>query len=265
MTHKTRRVNYDQIASTYNQRYQENPLTGTEKALCQLVRLTDAQTILEVGCGTGRWLDGLVTHFPEAHLFGLDYSRGMLTQARGRLDSPRLIHGKAGQLPFKKDSFDLVFCVNALHHFDDPHEFIVRAQPLLQLGGILAIIGQVPHDRRNNWFVYDYFEGIYEMDLQRFTTWGTVMEWMIAAGFQQIHWEPVEWISDDKFGWAVLEDPFLQKHATSQLALIDDKAYAVGIEKIKAAIQSAETRGETRIFKSQLRLDMLTGTIPKDD
>jgi ubiquinone/menaquinone biosynthesis C-methylase UbiE len=260
-----RHVNYDQIASKYNQRYRDNPLGGIEKALVRLIKGGNIQSVIEIGCGTGRWLAGIAHHFPEAHLYGLDYSRGMLTEAQGRSESPELIRGKASQLPLKAGSFDLVFCVNALHHFDDPQEFVAQAQELLEAGGTLAIIGQVPHDRRNRWYIYDYFENIYETDLQRFPTWAAVMDWMVIAGFHQIHWEPVEWISDDKIGWSVLEDPFLQKHATSQLALLDDKAYAAGIEKIKTALKSAETQGEKLIFKAQLRLDMLTGVIPKDD
>ena len=259
-----RHVNYDQIAAKYNQRYRDNPLGGIEKALNQLINSTDAQSIIEIGCGTGRWLAGLANHFPEAHLYGLDYSRGMLTEAQGRPESLELIRGKASQLPLKTGSFDLVFCVNALHHFDDPQAFVAQAQELLKAGGRLAIIGQVPHDRRNRWYIYDYFEFVYEMDLQRFPTWGAVMDWMVIAGFQQILWEPVERISDDKIGWSVLEDPFLQKHATSQLALLDEEAYIIGIEKIKVALREAETCGEKLVFKAQLRLDMLTGIIPKD-
>jgi len=259
-----RHVNYDQIASQYNQRYRDNPLGGIEKALVRLIRGSNAQSIIEIGCGTGRWLAGLAKHFPQAHIYGLDSSCGMLTEAQRRPESPELIRGKASHLPLKAGSFDLVFCVNALHHFDDPQEFVAQAQELLKAGGILAIIGQVPHDRRNRWYVYDYFEGIYEMDLRRFPSWGAILDWMVASGFWQIYWEPVEWISDDKIGWSVLEDPFLQKHATSQLALLDEEAYILGIEKIKAALREAETCGKELSFKAQLRLDMLTGVIHKD-
>jgi hypothetical protein len=127
-----------------------------------------------------------------------------------------------------------------------------------------VIIGQVPHDRRNRWYVYDYFDGIYAQDLQRFPTWGTVTDWMISAGFQEIHWEPAEWIRDNKVGQAVLEDPFLQKNAVSQLALLSDAAYQAGLEKIKAALRQAENQSQTLIFKSELRLDLLTASTPKE-
>jgi SAM-dependent methyltransferase len=120
------------------------------------------------------------------------------------------VQGKASQLGFKTNTFDLIFCVNALHHFDDPENFIRQARHLLRPEGKLAIIGQVPQDRRNHWYVYDYFEGIYETDLERFPTWGNVTDWMVGAGFESIQWQPLHWIIDDKQGWEVLEDPFLQ-------------------------------------------------------
>jgi ubiquinone/menaquinone biosynthesis C-methylase UbiE len=265
MNPSKQRVNYDQISSQYNQRYQENPLVRIERALIQLARRSKARTILEVGCGTGRWLGGLARHLPDVQLFGLDYSHSMLTQAQDHPAALGLVRAKGGLLPLKAGSFDLVFCVNALHHFDDPQAFAAQARQLLQPGGILAIIGQVPQDRRNRWFVYDYFEGTYAQDLERFPAWGSVVEWMIGAGFQEIHWQPVEWVLDDKVGRAVLDDPFLQKHAVSQLALLSDEAYQAGIEKIKAALNLAESRGETLVFKVALRLDLLTGKIPEED
>jgi len=62
----------------------------------------------------------------------------------------------------------------------------------------------------------------------------------------------------------VLDDPFLQKHAVSQLAMLSESSYAAGIDMIKADLEKAKAGSQTFIFKSQLRLDILTGNIPKD-
>ena len=50
----------------------------------------------------------------------------------------------------------------------------------------------------------------------------------------------MEHIVDPKYGRAVLDDPFLKKHATSQLALLSDEAYAAGLRRIKAALAEAD-------------------------
>lgn len=251
-------VNYDRIASSYNDRYQVNRLPAVERALVEFVRKKQPRRILEVGCGTGRWLNSIGSMADG--VFGLDLSYGMLTQARKENPNLNLVRGRAGVLPFVNQSFDLVFCVNALHHFSDQRGFIIETGALLKNCGGLAIIGQTPKDRRNRWYIYDYFEGTYETDLRRFHTWETIMEWMECNDYKEIHLSPVETIIDHKYGRDVLKDPFLHKNAVSQLALLSNQAYRKGLMQIQKAIDVAETRGETLTFQTELRLDMLTGT-----
>jgi SAM-dependent methyltransferase len=258
------RVDYDQIAEKYNQRYEEDRLEAIENALIKLAHKTSAEMILEVGCGTGRWLAGLESRLDSVQLCGLDFSFGMLEQAQKRTAPHQLVQGKASQLAFTANTFDLIFCVNALHHFHDPQKFIWETRQTLRPQGKLAIIGQVPQDRRNRWYVYDYFEGVYEKDLECFPSWGNVMDWIVSAGFKAIEWHPLHWIRDDKQGWEVLKDPFLQKHAVSQLAMLNEADYAAGIEKIKRALVRADTNEETLIFPARLRLDLLVGTITQE-
>jgi ubiquinone/menaquinone biosynthesis C-methylase UbiE len=255
------RVNYDLIAKKYNQRYQEDRLEKIENALVQLAYQSNAKTILEVGCGTGRWLQGLDNQLDEAQLFGLDFSQGMLAQAQEQPTRLSLMQAQASQPPIKANTYDLIFCVNALHHFHDPQKFVFRARQLLRPKGKLAIIGQVPQDRRIHWYVYDYFEGTYETDLVRFPSWGNVTDWLVSAGFEAIEWHPLHQIIDDKQGWAVLDDPFLQKHAVSQLAMLSETKYKSGIAKIKRALKNAEAQNKTLTFPTRLRLDMLVGTV----
>ncbi|MFH1635925.1 MAG: class I SAM-dependent methyltransferase [Chloroflexota bacterium] len=250
-------VDYNRIAPTYDRRYAANRLDGVERALLDLIQECGAQRVLEVGCGTGRWLTGIESAARD--VYGLDLSTGMLRQARSQSARSYLTCGRGGRLPFRNQSFALVFCVNALHHFDQPQSFISEARRLLRPGGTLAILGQVPQDRRNRWFVYDYFDGTFETDLSRFQTWGTVTDWMILAGFEQIQWQPVQRISNHKYGREVLNDPFLQKDAVSQLALLSDQAYAEGMQRIEADLSDAEARGETLVFAAEFRLDILIG------
>ena len=63
----------------------------------------------------------------------------------------------------------------------------------------------------------------------RFPSGGTVLDWMVAAGFARVEWCLAEHIVHQHVGRAVLADPILQKHGTSQLALLTDEAYAAGL------------------------------------
>ena len=256
------RVDYDRIAPGYNRRFAVGGTPGVAAGLRALARdlAADRHTlsILEVGCGTGHWLASL----EGGHrLHGLDLSAGMLRQARQRPVALELVRGRAGRLPFAAASFDLVYCVNALHHFEDRHGFVVEARRLLRAGGALAVVGMDPRRARAGWYVYDYFPGTYEADLARFPSWGVVADWMIAAGFGPLAWQTVEEIHDAKHGRAVLRDPFLAQDSTSQLTLLSDEAYAAGLARIEAALAAAEGAGETLTFPTDLALDMLAGRV----
>jgi SAM-dependent methyltransferase len=262
-------VDYDRIAPGYNCRFAAGGTPGVAAALQSLARTLARElagdmprdpgvlSILEVGCGTGHWLASLEG---GRRLCGLDLSAGMLRQARQLPVALDLVRGRAGRLPFPDAAFDLVTCVNAVHHFEDRPAFVAEARRLLRPGGTLAVIGMDPR-RRASWYVYDYFPGTYEADLARFPSWGTLADWMIVAGFGLLSWQTVAEIHGAKHGRAVLHDPFLGKDATSQLTLLDDRAYAAGLERIEAALAAAERDGQTLTFATDLTLDMLAGRV----
>ena len=75
-------------------------------------------SILDVGCGNGFF----TYYFSKiSDTVGLDYSKYMLSIN----PCNPLIQGSALSLPFKNETFDLVFCSNLLHHVEDP-TIIVR-------------------------------------------------------------------------------------------------------------------------------------------
>ncbi len=253
-------VDYDRIAPSYNRRFADGGLSGVANALLALAEDLGAGRILEVGCGTGHWLATL-SPVTDHRLYGLDLSAGMLSQAQQRPERLHLTQGCASRLPFPDRCFDLVCCVNALHHFQHPRTFLGEARRLLRPGGALAVVGMDPHVHRSRWYLYDYFEGTYETDLDRFPSWGTTLDWMAATGFERVEWRLVERIVACKTGRAIVDDPFLQKDACSQLALLTDEAYAVGLRRLEAALAAAESAGETIHFRTDLLLASVVGWI----
>lgn len=249
------RVDYDTLAPTYNQRFVVSDRPAMAAALQDLATESSARQILEVGCGTGRWLEAL--HAAAFTVFGLDPSRGMLQQARQRPLPLRLVQGWGESLPYAAGAFELVSCVNALHHMTDPRAFIREARRVLAPGGRLAIAGTDPHDTRNAWYVYDFFEGVYAGELSRFPVHETVLQWLAEAGLVGVERRAIETIEAVWTGEAVLTDPFLQKHATSQLALLDETAYAAGLQRLTAAAAQDPTRN----FRTVLHMEMLVGTV----
>jgi len=252
-----RSINYDEIAVTYDKRYEvAYGSDGIAAALTHLARNIEAESILEVGCGTGHWLNILQTVSQRVH--GMDLSLGMLQKARQRDGAYYLIQGDIQRLPFSDNTFDMVFCVNAHHHFHDPSGFVNNTNRLLKQDGTLAVIGMNPHAGRDRWFFYDYFPGTYETDLGRYPSVDAIEDWMIETGFEDITFRVGERIVDTRMGRNVLPLP---KNFTSQLTLLSPEAYAEGIGRIEAALKEAEEEGEIVEFPVDISLHMISGRI----
>ena len=76
-------------------------------------------TILDLGCGTGRFAEPLAVRF-AATVVALDPSRKMLAEAAAkRLPGTRLVRAIGEAVPLQANSVDLVFTSMAYHHFSD--------------------------------------------------------------------------------------------------------------------------------------------------
>lgn len=120
-----RHTNYDEIAAAYDRRYIEEDYLGIARALIAFVG-DKSPKVLEVGCGTGHWLQQLQNR--NINAIGIDLSRSMLLRAREKLRSASAIHARAENLPFADSTFDRIFCINAHHHFADKLRFFEGAR-----------------------------------------------------------------------------------------------------------------------------------------
>lgn len=257
--HNDVRKEYDSIAGTYDRRYEINPLMGVEAALRDLVQAVGARRVLEIGCGTGHWLRILAPVVDW--IIGLDASFGMLNVAVELRVPIDLVCASANALPFTGGAFDLIFVVNALHHFDDKRSFFEGARRLLRDGGALATIGMDVPSAIGHWVIYDFFPETVDYDRSRFPPWEQIESWMSGAGLIVEQPRTIEHVRSQKRGREILDDHFIQRSGASQLRVLTDAQYRAGIERIKAAICEAEARGDEAVFKTDLQLKILVGRV----
>jgi cytosine/adenosine deaminase-related metal-dependent hydrolase/ubiquinone/menaquinone biosynthesis C-methylase UbiE len=100
---------------------QENPLLALEERyLTRLLPDGTGRHVLDVGCGTGRWLSRLAQGGRPASLHGLDSSQEMLQAASNRhLPGVLLTHGELPSLSVASGSADLVLVSFVLSYVED--------------------------------------------------------------------------------------------------------------------------------------------------
>lgn len=254
------RLDYDLIADDFDDRYRVERLAGVSETLVAYCGDSSVKFILEAGCGTGAWIDEIIKTYENKQLYGLDVSWQMLLSAHRKNEHLVLVNGSAERMPYANASFDLVFCMNALHHFPQPEVFIHDASRVLNVGGYILIIGTDPHAVGYHWYIHDYFESTRQLDLDRFPPSVQIREWLENAGFDQVTQREIHRISEDFTGNEVFDSPFLQKHMVSQLALLSDDAYQAGLDLMRKDIVAAEKIGESTNFRVNIGLNLISGT-----
>lgn len=106
---------YERWAASYDQN--PNPLLALEeRCLLPLLPSIAGKRVLDLACGTGRWLQKLLALAPEFGL-GIDLSRAMLAMAREKAPiAGRLARADCRAVPFRTAAFDLAICSFALGH-----------------------------------------------------------------------------------------------------------------------------------------------------
>jgi ubiquinone/menaquinone biosynthesis C-methylase UbiE len=250
-------IRYDQLANQFDERYRHQSFPGIQDWLRRLASSPVASRVLEVGCGTGHWLN-ILSDLP-IELIGIDPSCAMLEKARARATRAGLVCACAESIPFQARSFDLIFCINAFHHFSDPNEFLRNSRLLLRNGGRLAVFGLDPHAPGTDWYLYDYFLRVRVADLRRYPPTIEIKRLMAEAGFNDLSAEPAGRIQKTFTDNSVFQDPFLVRQSTSQLLLISEESYLDGKRAIAAAVAKASREGRPIFFRVNLRLFVTVG------
>lgn len=129
---------FSKQAAAFEDPHHNRIFTTDSEWLFARLPLTADDLVLDVAAGTGhvsRWLAPKV-----GAVVALDATAAMLE--RGRAEAPRnvlFMRGDAGALPFLDDSFDVVVCRFAVHHFEQPQIQVAEMRRCLRPGGRLAI------------------------------------------------------------------------------------------------------------------------------
>ncbi|MGC3974043.1 MAG: class I SAM-dependent methyltransferase [Nitrospira sp.] len=137
---------YDEWAEEYDD---EDPTVLLDQPfLLSMLQPFAGCRILDLGCGTGRYLR-LASH--KAALVGLDLSRGMLERAR-RQTPPAIgatwVQASVQRIPFVLQSFDRIVSGLVLDHVHDLADFFRGIATVLRPGGRAIVTAVHPEMQR---------------------------------------------------------------------------------------------------------------------
>jgi ubiquinone/menaquinone biosynthesis C-methylase UbiE len=143
---------YARWAPTYDAA--PNPLLACEERhLLPLLGELHDKRILDLACGTGRWLAHLVSQ-PGFSGVGIDCSAAMLRIAGAKSSlADRLVKGALEILPFSDASFDLALCSFALSHVHDLRPVIHELARVTNTGADVFVSDLHPEGYARGWRV----------------------------------------------------------------------------------------------------------------
>lgn len=164
---------YGSIARFYA--FALDPLNAPLRATgLRLHPVEDGDSVLDVGCGTGKLLETYAD--AGAACSGIDLSEAMLGEARKLLgDSADLRIGDATAMPYEDDSFDLAICSLMIHELDADIQLAV----LLEMARVVKPSGRL--------LIVDYRDGPLRMKGHVLRTFSTLAE-RVAGSTHYNNW-----------------------------------------------------------------------------
>lgn len=114
-----------------------SPDDGRVRAVFELAGELSGKRILDVGCGKGRFASLIRRACPSAEVTGLDVSEELLRSVPAGIATRQ---GSMLHLPFPDESFDVVYCVEALEHAVRIDRAVAEMCRVLRPGGTLVVI-----------------------------------------------------------------------------------------------------------------------------
>lgn len=152
----------------------------------------EISSILEIGCGTGRWIANLAQVYPNSTCWGIDYSYQMLKQAHEYWVKGHTIYldfstkgfaknmvltgqqlknlyfglAKASDLPFEDASQDIIIHSFLLDRVDDLKKALMEMHRILVSGGKMIFVTPLNFQKATDWEQYSPPTKIHQLLLE---------------------------------------------------------------------------------------------------
>jgi ubiquinone/menaquinone biosynthesis C-methylase UbiE len=105
--------------------------------------LSEPQSILDVGCGTGRLLRSAQKRWPKANMIGVDPATGMIEVARHLNPHATFYIASAEAIPIPDASIDIALSTLSSHHWSDQAAGIREIARVLRSDGCFVLADHI--------------------------------------------------------------------------------------------------------------------------
>ena len=190
--------------------------------------IDQVSTIIDLGCGTGRFTAALSDQF-DANVIGIDPSLKMLVQAREKHKNISFKQASAEQLPLSDDFADMMFMSMVFHHISNHEKSVRECHRVLRPGGVVFIRNTFA-DEINSYPYIDIFPSMRSIIESQLITKEKLKQMFSSSGFKlnarQTQWEEIS------PNWQAFADKIALK-ADSFVARLDDSEFESGLKRIQ--------------------------------
>lgn len=235
-------IDYDQqLYCNYHQgrRLEPSVMQQWRRIACRSVGDRSGLTILDLGCGTGRFSSELADEL-DGRVFGVEPSDKMRSIAESECDDSRVsfLKGSAESIPLTDDSCDVAWLSQVMHHFQNINAAARELKRIIRPAGFVIIRSNFKGRLADSSRYYDFFPTGLEVDESRHPTIEHVRDCFEENGFRLTTLETVEQIEATNLQ-EYTERIRLRTYSTFEL--ISEEEFEQGLAKLQHAADIEKT------------------------
>jgi ubiquinone/menaquinone biosynthesis C-methylase UbiE len=154
------------------------------EAISRYVPKHIAKIVIDLGCGTGRFMKGLSEYF-SAKVYGIEPSWNMLSVAKQNLTSSMIgfIQGTAENIPLMSGIADIIFLSMVYHHIKDKDEAVHEFRRILKPNRFLCIRTSTT-DSLDSYPYLQFFPGALQTNIMKLPSRENLTNFLQSNGFK---------------------------------------------------------------------------------